>query len=124
AAENVAVAVHVGRLRHGPDDRVARPFGHLSLPDVVAFPRFYYHIDRSAAINDPSRGRGNDKKQPWRRTATCSKGRAASVPQRPRITPTQLAISRCWKGWNPSASAPACTLAAPTSGPCTISWPK
>ena len=26
--ENVAIAVHISRLRHGPDDRVAAAFGH------------------------------------------------------------------------------------------------
>ena len=32
--------------------------------------------------------------------------------------------SRCWRGWSRSGGGPACMSAAPTSGPCTISWPR
>ena len=56
--------------------------------------------------SDPLARPRKDKKQPWPKTAICSIGRAASVPQRPRIIPTPRATSRCWKGWSPSASAP------------------
>ena len=74
--------------------------------------------------SDPLARPKKDKKQPWPKTAICSIGRAASVPQRPRTIPTPPATSRCWRGWSPSASAPPCISAAPTSGRCTISWPR
>jgi hypothetical protein len=32
--------------------------------------------------------------------------------------------SRCWRGWSPSASGPACMSAAPTSARCTTWWPR
>ena len=38
-----------------------------------------------------------------------------------KTTPTPPPISRCWRGWRPSAGAPACTSARRTSAACTTS---
>ena len=126
AAENVAVSVHVGRLRNGPYDRIAATFGHQFLTGCGCFHAIllpYPCPTGHPAI--PSRGRGKTRSRHGTRTAISSIGlAAASVPRDRRKIPTRRVTSRCWKGWSPSASAPACISAAPTNGPCIISWPR